>query len=86
MSIKGGYKILDFSGYKINTNSGIVKVIGIYDKIEESCGKSILISGILENDFFATVEKKNDNYEIRYATYVMKITTGDNVTVVNTAA
>ena len=46
--MKGGYKILDFNGYKFNTSTSSdyrpTKIDGIYDRIESS-DKAFLIEG-----------------------------------------
>ena len=46
--MKGGYKILDFNGYKFRTSTSVVetftKIDGIYDRIENS-DKAFLVEG-----------------------------------------
>ncbi len=54
--VKGGYKIIDFKDVNITTENGAT-VIGIYESIESSHRKALLISGIVidgveKNDCF----------------------------------
>lgn len=45
MSMNGGYKILDFKDVNITSDAGAT-VVGIFDEIEESHRKAILVSGV----------------------------------------
>ena len=45
MSIKGGYKIIDFKNTAITTGVGVV-IKGIYESIENNYGKMTIASGL----------------------------------------
>lgn len=45
MSMNGGYKILDFKDVNITSDAGAT-VVGIFDEIEGSHRKAILVSGV----------------------------------------
>lgn len=45
MSLKGGYKIIDFKDINLVTGIGI-RITGVYDAIKSNYRKAILISGI----------------------------------------
>lgn len=45
MSLKGGYKIIDFKDINLVTGVGI-SITGVYDAIKSNYRKAILISGI----------------------------------------
>lgn len=45
MSLKGGYKIIDFKDINLVTGTGIT-ITGVYDAIKSNYRKAILISGI----------------------------------------
>lgn len=45
MSLKGGYKIIDFKDINLVTGIGI-RINGVYDAIKNNYRKAILISGI----------------------------------------
>ena len=45
MSLKGGYKIIDFKDINLVTGVGI-SITGVYDAIKSNSRKAILISGI----------------------------------------
>lgn len=45
MSMNGGYKILDFKDVNITSDSGAT-VVGIFEEIEGSHRKAILVSGV----------------------------------------
>lgn len=92
---KGGYQIIDLSGYSF-TNETSVDVKDIYEKFEGN-RKAILISGldidgVEVRDFFAQPYIEDSNFVVEFKTssadiYTMRIGTAsdgnDTITIVN---
>lgn len=87
---KGGYKIIDFKDVNITTGEGIT-VTGIYESIESSHRKAIMLSGVtIDNvekpDCFVDCEVQDSNYQFTAYGKTWVITNEDLVTVTNPAA
>lgn len=81
--IKGGYKIIDLQDVSISTEA--VTIDGIYEAIENSYSKPLLLSGIVldnveKNDTYVTVTVSDTNYVITVYGYTITITNTDSVT------
>lgn len=88
--LKGGYKIIDFKDVNITTGAGVT-VTGIYEDIEKSHRKAILLSGITidgveKPDCFVDCEVTDGNYKFTAYSKTWEITNADLVTVNNPAA
>lgn len=88
--LKGGYKIIDFKDVNITTGAGVT-VTGIYEDIEKSHRKAILLSGITidgveKPDCFVDCEVTDGNYKFTAYGKTWEITNADLVTVNNPAA
>lgn len=86
--IKGGYKIIDFKDTPLTTGGGSVTIEGIYDTVEASYRKPLLLSGltidsIKRNDVYATPTLSGSNYVFTAHGKTITITDADAVTVVN---
>lgn len=81
---KGGYKIIDLKGEEIDTSgTSKINVPGVYDEIEGSYGKAILLSGLnidgtIENDIFVRPEIVSDDFVVTLGV-VASTTTGVTV-------
>ena len=53
MSIKGGYKIIDFKNTAITTGAGVA-IKGIYESIENNYGKMTIASGLNIDSYINT--------------------------------
>lgn len=65
--IKGGYKIIDFKDTPFETGGATMIIEGIYDTVEASYRKPLLLSGLTidgieRNDVFATPTLSGSNY------------------------
>lgn len=88
--LKGGYKIIDFKDVNITTGTGVT-VTGVYEDIEKSHRKAILLSGITidgveKPDCFVDCEVADGNYKFTAYGKSWEITNANLVTVTNTAA
>lgn len=88
--LKGGYKIIDFHDVNITTGTGVT-VIGVYESIEKSHRKAIMLSGVtIDNvekpDCFVDCEVTDSNYTFTAYGKTWTITNADEVTVNNPAA
>lgn len=64
--MNGGYKIIDFKDINITTG-GSVTVVGVYESIESSHRKALLISGLTidgveKNDCFVDCTPANNSF------------------------
>lgn len=80
--IKGGYKIIDFKDTPFEVGGATMRIEGIYDSIEASYRKSILLSGLVVegkevNDIFAAPVVNESNYEFINAEVGIKIIVTD---------
>ena len=85
--IKGGYKIIDFKDTPFETG-GATMIEGIYDTVEASHRKPLLLSGlnidgIERNDVYATPTLSGSNYVFTAHGKTITITDTDAVSVVN---
>ena len=87
--MKGGYKILDFNGYKFNTSTSSdyrsTKIDGIYDRIESS-DKAFLIEGynldgIYYKSFFASFIYGGGSFVTIFNEHRISISSNDEVIV-----
>lgn len=83
--LKGGYKIIDFQDVNITTENGAT-VVGIYEEIEKSHRKAILISGVTidgveKPDCFIDCEVQDGNYVFSAYGKTFTITEENNVTI-----
>lgn len=83
--LKGGYHIVDFKDTPITTGTGVT-VIGVYESIESSHRKPILLSGITidgveKPDCFVDCEVSDSNYTFSAYGKSFTITQTDEVTV-----
>lgn len=86
---KGGYQIVDFQDINITTGEGVT-VVGVYETIESSYRKPILISGVTidgveKPDCFVDCEVAGSNYTFTAYGKNFVITNADLVTVSNPA-
>lgn len=86
--LKGGYKIIDFKDAALTTGGGAVTIEGIYEAIEASYRKPLLLSGLNidgteRNDIFATPTVSSSNYVFTAYGKTITITDADAVTVAN---
>lgn len=82
---RGGYKIVDFMDTNITTENGAT-VIGVYESIEESHRKAILISGIVidgveKPDCFIDCSVENGNYTFTAYGKTFTVTNADMITI-----
>lgn len=87
--LKGGYKIIDFKDINITTGEAVT-VVGIYESIEKSHRKAIMLSGItIDNvekpDCFVDCEVTDGNYTFTAYGKTWTITNENAVTVNNMA-
>lgn len=83
--IKGGYKIIDFRDIDIKTGTGAT-VMGIYEDIEKTHRKAIMISGVKideveKPDCFVDCQVSNSNYTFTAYGKTFTITSEDKVTI-----
>ena len=83
--IKGGYKIINFKDIDIKTGKGAT-IAGIYEDIEKSHRKSIMISGVTidevkKSDCFVDCEVSGINYTFTAYGKTFTITNADKVTI-----
>lgn len=86
--IKGGYKIIDFKDTPFETGGSTMTIDGIYDTVEASYRKPLLLSGlnidsIERNDVYATPINLGNDYVFTAYGKRIKITHTDIVSVVN---
>ena len=87
MAIKGGYKLIDLKESKLIVGGNGVTVKGIYNSIENSYNKPLIltginIGGIERNDIFIDFAVNSGNYIANIsATEKITITNADLVTV-----
>lgn len=87
--LKGGYKIIDFKDVNLTAGTG-VKIAGIYEDVEKSYRKPLLLSGITidaveKPDCFVYCEVSEGNYKFTAYGKNWIITSADMVTVSNPA-
>lgn len=86
MAIKGGYKLIDLKDNKLTVDGGVT-VKGIYNSIENSYNKPLILTGINiggveRNDVFIDFAVNSDDYVANIsATEKITITNADLVTV-----
>lgn len=87
MAIKGGYKLIDLKESKLTVDGGGVTVKGIYNSIENSYNKPLILTGINidgveRNDVFTVFSADSGNYVANIsATEKITITNADLVTI-----
>lgn len=87
MTIKGGYKLIDLKESKLTVGGGGVTVKGIYNSIENSYNKPLILTGINiggveRNDVFIVFSVDSGNYVANIsATEKITITNADLVTI-----
>lgn len=89
MSLKGGYKIIDFKDINLVTGTAST-IAGVYDAIERNYRKAILISGIVidgvkKADSFVELSLVSANYTGKLYGKNLTITKADAVTVTASA-
>ena len=82
--IKGGYKIIDFKDINILTGDGAT-VMGIYEDIEKTHRKAIMVSGITidgveKPDCFVDCEVSGSDYKFSAYGKTFTITSENKVT------
>lgn len=80
----GGYKIIDLRDNNLTAVGTTIK--GVYEAIEHSYRKPLLLSGIVidgveKNDAFVVAEAGVGSYVIKYGEKAITITSEDDVTV-----
>lgn len=87
MSLKGGYKIVDFKGKALSTTAVVIP--GIYDAIEGNYSKPLLASGIVITisgldteyaDEYIVPTVSSGDYNITFHGYTIAIDDDDKVT------
>lgn len=86
--LKGGYKIIDFADVALTTAGAAVTIEGVYEAIEASYRKPLLLSGLNidgteKNDVFATPTTSDGNYVFTVYGKTITVTAADAVTVAN---
>ena len=81
MAIKGGYKLIDLKDIKLTVGGNGVTVKGIYNSIESSYNKPLIltginIGGIERNDVFI-------NFAVNSGNYVANISATEKITITN---
>ena len=81
MAIKGGYKLIDLKDNKLTVGGNGVTVKGIYNSIESSYNKPLIltginIGGIERNDVFI-------NFAVNSGNYVANISATEKITITN---
>lgn len=82
--LKGGYKIIDFKDIPIVTGTGVT-VVGVYESIESSHRKAIMLSGINldgveKPDCYVDCSVQDGNYKFSAYGKNWTITKDDEVT------
>lgn len=82
MAIKGGYKLIDLKESKLTVGGGGVTVKGIYNSIENSYNKPLILTGINiggveRNDIFI-------DFSVNSGNYVANISATEKITITNT--
>lgn len=83
--MRGGYKIIDFGNTNITTESGGT-ISGIYESIENSYRKALLISnieidGVEKNDCIVCAEIADGNYTFTAHGKTFTIKNDDTITI-----
>lgn len=86
--IKGGYKIIDFKDTPFTTGGATMMIDGIYDTVEASYRKPLLLSGLTidskeYSDTFAQPTISGSNYVFTVYGKTITITDTDAVSVAN---
>lgn len=87
MAIKGGYKLIDLKDNKFTVGGNGITVKGIYNSIENSYNKPLILTGINiggveKNDVFVDFAVDSGNYVANIsATEKITITNADLVTI-----
>ena len=87
MAIKGGYKLIDLKDNKFTIGSDGITVKGIYNSIENSYNKPLILTGINvggveKNDVFVDFADDSGSYVANIsATEKITITNADLVTI-----
>lgn len=86
--IKGGYKIIDFKETPFVTGGSPLKVNGIYDTVEVSYRKPLLLTGLSidgreSNDCYAEPTLSGSDYVFTAYGKKITITNTDDVSIVN---
>lgn len=81
MAIKGGYKLIDLKESKLNIGGNGVTVKGVYNSIENSYNKPLILTGINiggidRNDIFIDFSKDSGSY-------VANISAKEKITITN---
>ena len=81
----GGYKIIDLKDVNLVTDGGGVKIEDIYNAIEESYRKPLLLSGIVidgveKNDRYVAFQHSDSEYHVLIDGKMLRIANGDTVT------
>lgn len=81
MAIKGGYKLIDLKDNKLTVGGNEVTVKGIYNSIENSYNKPIILTGINidgveRNDIFI-------DFVVDSGNYVANISATEKITITN---
>ena len=81
MAIKGGYKLIDLKDNKLTVGGEGVTVKGIYNSIENSYNKPLILTGINiggveRNDIFI-------DFSVNSGNYVANISTTEKITITN---
>ena len=84
--MKGGYKIIDFKDAPLTTGGSTITIDGIYNAVEVSYRKSLLLSGlnidsVERNDVYATPTISGGNYVFTAYGKTITITNADAVSV-----
>lgn len=82
---KGGYKIVDFEDINITTENGAT-VVGVYESIESSHRKAILISGVTidgveKPDCFISCDISDGNYTFSAYGKTFTVSNADKITI-----
>lgn len=86
--LKGGYKIVDLQDMSLSDQA--VTIAGIYDSIEQSYQKALILSGINiggveKNDIYVELKHDDNSYSVVAYGYTITITSEDAVTAVAVA-
>lgn len=85
MSKNGGYVIIDFKDINITSETGVT-VVGIFNDIESSGRKAILVSGVTldgveQRDVFVEPIVNSGNYTFTAYGHTFTVTHDDGVTI-----
>lgn len=87
MAIKGGYKLIDLKNNKFTVDGGGITIVGIYNSIETSYNKPLILTGINiggveRNDIFVNLVDNSGNYVANISSKeTIEITKDDLVTI-----